>query len=354
MPLLSVAEGLAAKADVPHTIGNWGIFLCFVAIGVLQTVLAYEAGVLAVKALPKEAIDAPTQKRYIRFFVALGVALCLLTVTIGWFNDRTQQESDLLAHKTSDDVEAVSVDVRSIAQAIKTSVTPLLNQKVFEGLPKDVQTSTLRLHKEAEDLVALASKTRTNIQSPPTASTRPQAVTSPRQQPAPPVVQPQSTSSGVRNDQYAVASVAPPNTSEPAVSSTTNQPPSSNTPVASPAPTAFIQLEKLGIDSANRRHPWNFIAWLNDNYICDAHDVASSDSGDQFDLTKVCKPYPLPQTGTWSLSAQVDGVGGKSRLLNCEGVIIGRALDIAHESKQTHCIMAGDAQFRLTFSVVRQ
>ncbi len=86
-PVWRLAHGMHAHIAV------W-VLIFFVVIGLLQTLLAYEAGKLAVMALPNEVANRAQRRRYLRFFRFLGWSLFLVTIVIGLFNDKNQSDAD--------------------------------------------------------------------------------------------------------------------------------------------------------------------------------------------------------------------------------------------------------------------
>jgi hypothetical protein len=66
----------------------------FVAIGLFQTLVAWESGYLAVIALPKEDATPTRKLKHKLSFALLAVCLFALTLTVGVLNDKSQHKEE--------------------------------------------------------------------------------------------------------------------------------------------------------------------------------------------------------------------------------------------------------------------
>jgi hypothetical protein len=86
----------------------------FVVVGVLQIVLAFDAGYLTVKALPAEV--PLWQKRFHKgLFILAGMVLLVGTVMVGLLNDRAQSDADLRTRRAEEAQRRAENDLRTIS-----------------------------------------------------------------------------------------------------------------------------------------------------------------------------------------------------------------------------------------------
>jgi hypothetical protein len=69
-------------------------FAVVVFIGLAQTVIGWESGELAVKALTQDLLSDKDRKRYLRLVRILAFLLFPATVFVGLVNDRSQRDAD--------------------------------------------------------------------------------------------------------------------------------------------------------------------------------------------------------------------------------------------------------------------
>jgi hypothetical protein len=69
-------------------------FGIFVFIGLAQTIIAWESGELAVKALPQELLTHRLRRRYLRLVRTLAFLLFPATIFVAVVNDRNQRDAD--------------------------------------------------------------------------------------------------------------------------------------------------------------------------------------------------------------------------------------------------------------------
>jgi hypothetical protein len=74
-------------------------FLVVVFIGIAQTVIAWESGELAVKALTSDLLSVRDRKRYLRLVRILALLLFPATFFVGVVNDRGQRDADEKANQ---------------------------------------------------------------------------------------------------------------------------------------------------------------------------------------------------------------------------------------------------------------
>jgi hypothetical protein len=72
-------------------------------IGLAQTVIGWESGELAVKALPKDVLDDKGRRRYLRLVRILATLLFPATFFVGIVNDRAQRDADEKANQAHEE-----------------------------------------------------------------------------------------------------------------------------------------------------------------------------------------------------------------------------------------------------------
>lgn len=130
--------------------------LFFVLIGVAQVALAYEAGVLAVKALPQEVADERARKRYQRFFLYVGFALLFFTVTIGFLTDKRQSDADKKTQYAQENLRNLKSNLGDVLSLVTYSTNKISGLQ--RSMPSSLTAPQRLSLREAEAANAKASK----------------------------------------------------------------------------------------------------------------------------------------------------------------------------------------------------
>jgi len=116
-------------------------FLVVVAIGIFQTLVAWESGYLAVVALPKEEATAKRRKKHKIFFIFLAVSLFFLTFVVGVLNDRSQRKEEGRAEDEkgrADRLQATLEDTQRVVAASKVGVAAATDTARRGGSPAEI------------------------------------------------------------------------------------------------------------------------------------------------------------------------------------------------------------------------
>jgi hypothetical protein len=292
------------------------VLLSFVAIGLLQTVLAYEAGVLAVDALPSDVADARRRRRLRRFFLGLGLALFVMTAVIGFLNDATQKVAEIREQHLGDSV--------SILLGAAQKNEAFLESLASANLPIAKQNQLSEIEKANKKAIAIGSFALRK-KAPGDADVQAPAATAPVEMPS----SPQSTtiSSQAATGSTDVLS------SLPGVGG--NTPPATDAQSKEPKPVQYVmELDSLSADSVNRQESWKFFASVNgEKGFCDidwtvkANKETISLRDDRY--ASVCPVHDVPLSGEIRLYVETyASMSGKMSVINYKGYLRGGGDDI--------------------------